>query len=722
VRLMDKYGSDKKENDSAKHESGEVLQEMLDRFEAAKSYFSGDYNRNREDVEFTLGDQWPEGIRSQRASEGRPCLTENRMLPFVHQVVNSIRQARPSLMVKPVDSGADVETAEIYSGIIRNIQNACAADTAYDKAAENAVMAGYGWIRICTDYADDDTFDQEIKIERVINPFSVYIDPNSIEQDASDAEYVFVFDDMNIEAFKKAYPDAIAEGFDATDNSKEWLTDERIRVVEYFYKDYETKTLVKTDFGRTGYKNEIELYDGEDIIDTRKVSVCKIKHCKATAVEILEETTFAGKYIPIVPVLGFETFLDGRRTVYSLVHQAKDPQRMFNFWKTASTEIIALQPKAPWVGAKGQFSNPQKWQTANRINHAYLEYEPKTIDGQLAPPPQRQAPPTSSGTMLQEAMLSADGIKSSLGMYDASMGQNTPDISGKAIISRQMQGDNATFHFVDNLSVAMRHVGRIVVGLIPVIYSGKRVMRILGEDGTEKMMPLNQPVVRVKDGFAPANADQQPDGYYMLDAGKYDVVVEVGASYATRRQEAANAIIEIGRAVPAIYEIAGDLMVKSLDIPYASEIAERMRTTMSPSLLGDDLEAQRMQELTGAVEQLQAQLAEADAALAAKRNDENFKNQIALGKLENERKDLEIKAMETAAKVDQIYADINKTNAEANTQIPAEAMKDYAEAVQNMGTQVSDIMEAMELLISEQEAGIDGATSTPDVVEVDVQQ
>lgn len=680
-----------------------LLEKIISQFDASVEYYDEDYTRGKEDSEFGLGDQWPEDIKSARVKEGRPCLTENRLLSYINKTVNEIRQARPSVIVRPVDDAADVEVAKILRGMIRNIETVSDAETAYDTAAYNAVMSGYGWLRINTEYADYKSFDQDIKIERILNPFSVYMDPNAQRMDASDAEWIAIYDDMLKEDFERDYPDYTMDGFDNEGSESEWVTEKTIRVVEYFYKHYETKVLVQYSVMRAGELEEgtayeDELPEGYNEIDRRDVEVCSIKWCKITRADILEQNDFPGTYIPLVPVIGMETWYKGKRQVFSLIHQAKDPQMRFNFFMTASTEVMALQPKAPFIGAVGQFETQrQQWTNANRINNAFLEYD-QVIDeetGVPAPPPQRMPPPQGSIGMTQQTIGAAEGIQAVLGIYDASIGQQSNEISGKAIIARQLQGDNATYHFVDNLSTAMKQVGRILVDLIPKIYSGKRIVRILGEDGTEGRVPLNQPVRKEGIGYEPVEQNEEGQTFN-LDAGKYDVVVEVGPSFATKQQEAANAIIEIARVNPEILGVAGDLLVKALNIPNGDEIAERIRSTMPPELLGDDLEAQRLQGLSEENAALKQENEQLVATVEVKDDNTRVTN-------ENKVRELDIKAQGMINETMKTKAEVDKLNAETNIEIPAEAMKDQADAQEKMQGDLDDVMGALEQILSHRE-------------------
>lgn len=691
-----------------KQVNGLSIADLVKKYGEYEKFWQDPYLRGEDDVSFVLGNQWPEKIKKEREGSNRPCLVEDHLLPFCNQVINGVRQSRPSIIPKPVDDGADIEVAEILRGVIRNIEITSDADSVYDTAARNSVMASVGWIRICTDYASYDSFDQEVKLERIQNFKSVMLDPNHQRQDGSDARDGFVTCDVDKEQFKTDYPDASTDGIKGND----WLGTDYVRVAEYFYKNYEEKTLVEyvippENIKRTALKDGVP--EGATELRTRKTHICTIKHAKFTGTEILEENEFPGIYIPLVPVYGFETFIDGRRDFFSLVHPAKDPQMMLNYWKSASVEVVALQPKAPYVGAVGQFNSySQQWASANTENYPFLEYDPVIVMGANGesipmPPPMRQPPATTSQGMMQEAMACVDGIKSALGMYDASLGNQTNDISGKAIISRQLAGDNATFHFVDNLAVSIRHVGRILVDIIPIVYSGPRVMRILGEDGSEKMVPINQPVIKEGSDYKPGTGDLSQ--IISFDAGKYDVVVEVGASYATKRQELANAIVEIAKVNPDIMGIAGDLFIKALDVPGAEEIAKRIRSTMDPALLGDDLEAQRIQKLTEALQQLQKKLDLTEQALLAKKDNQDFQNQLDAKKVENDTTKLKIDAAKTEAEIAKINAEIGA--------LPNEALASIAATIQNLQAHAQDVEGALHTILSAKEAE-EGATGGPE--------
>jgi hypothetical protein len=691
-----------------KKKNAGLLDTIQERFESAQSYYSSEYKRGEEDAKFLYGDQWSEEDRKARA--GRPCLVENRLPAFKHQVLNSIKQANLAIKVSPVDDKADPETAQILQGICRNIEVQSNADVAYDTAASSAIDTGYGYIRIIVDYADYESFDEEIRIERVLNPQSVLLDPCHLSLDGSDSEYAFIFDEMSHEAFKDAYPDASPVSFDKKDMNP-FVTDEKVIVAEYFYKHYEDKKLYQLADGSIVWEGEFA--EGMDVVNTRTSRKCTIKWCKTNGQEILEETDWRGKYIPIVLVAGEEAWVEGKRRLYSLIHQGKDPQRMLNYWNSAETELLALQPKAPYIGAVGSFeSRAAQWQNANNGNPAYLEYDavfitdPNSGQAALAPPPQREQPPSGSPAMMQRQVMAAGAIKAALGMFDPTLGEHGNEISGTAIKQRQLQGDKANFHFIDNLAMGIRQVGKIIVDLIPKIYTDPQMMRIIGIDETVQVVPVNQPYVKAEGGLLPYDPIRmrgaRPDGIYDLNVGKYDVVVEVGANYATKRQELVDSILQLAQAKPEILNVAGDILIKNLDIPDTDELVKRIRSVMPPEVLGDDPQAMKLQMAAQENQALKEQLVSMQIQLDEKAKNQAFDNDLKLKQLQSQNiqfevtarqkdKELEIKAIEAAAKV------------QKEAPLPPEILGEVAGVLDELLVTTAENKMALEAIISAKE-------------------
>ena len=556
-----------------------------------------------ENIEFSrLGKQWPEKVEERREQEGRPCLTINRMPSFIRQVVNDSRLNKPAIRVRPVDSGADIETAKIIDGLIRHIEAQSDADAAYDTAIDFAVTGGFGYLRVDVDYACDDTFDMDIKIDRVINPLTIYGDPRGQRVDSSDWNLCFETETLSHDEFEKRYKGAEKVDWDGQYRDvkdQAWFTDNSVRVADYWTRDEVDGKILKLSDGtiidEALFRDQADLFAamGVTVQGERPSKTYKVRKRIITGAEVLADEEWAGKYIPIIPVYGDEVIVDGHRQFHSLFHHAKDAQRMFNFWRTASTELVALAPKAPYVGPAGAFdSDAEKWATANQVSHPYLQY-----DGQV--PPQRQpfaGPPAGA---LQEALNASDDMKSIMGIYDASLGARSNETSGRAIMARQREGDVSTFHFIDNLSRAIRHAGRVIVDLIPHVYTEERMIRILGEDDTPSETKVNGPVPVMENGQPVM--EQTPEGpkprmrVYDLTTGKYDVTVKSGPSFTSKREEAATQMMELVRTFPDAAPVIGDLLAKNLDWPGADEIAERLKRMVPQQVQGPDPEKQQMQ-------------------------------------------------------------------------------------------------------------------------------
>jgi hypothetical protein len=573
----------------------EILVAARRDYDRAREAWEENRTQAREDLRFArLGQQWPADMEKQRALEHRPCLTFNKMPAFIRQVVNDARQNKPSIRVHPQDSGADPRTARIINGLIRNIETSSDADVAYDTAIEHAVGQGFGFWRINTIYSSENGFEQDIVVERITNPFTVLGDPRSTAADSSDWNLAFVITTLSRDAFEREYPDAERVDWEADFRAcPDWLDGDQVIVAEYWVREKVRREIVALSDGSVVETGELAKdparFAGLEIVGSpREVEAWRVRQHILTGAELLKTVDWAGQYIPIVPVYGDEVIdEDGRRHFRSLIRDAKSAQQMFNYWRTTTTELIALAPKAPYIGPKGTFDADPNWQTANSQSHPYLEYENKGAA------PQRQPFAGVPAGALQEALNAADDMKSIIGIYDASLGARSNETSGRAILARQREGDVSTFHFIDNLSRAIRHGGRILLDLIPRVYTTERIVRVLGEDlapTTARIAPTGVPFtpavpVPGQSGQPGAGADGL-DAVYDLTVGKYDLTVAAGPSFTTRREEAALQMEAFIQKAPQAAMIIGDLYAKSLDWPGADEIAERLKRMVPPQALG----------------------------------------------------------------------------------------------------------------------------------------
>ena len=623
--------------ESEAHEAGEsndeeLLEQIKHNFEADEEAWRDVRQDALNDWKFRAGDQWPEAIKRERDQDDRPCLVINKMPQYINQITNEQRQNRPSIKISPVDDFADVETAKVFQGIIKHIENSSNASVAYDNATDGAATGGLGYIMVTTDYCDEMSFDQEIQIKQVYDWASVYFDASSKEPDGSDANHAFIHEEMSKDEFKREYPDAkISQMTDWTSigDTDGWISKNTCRVASYIYKKhtkskiYQIRDLV-TGKTLTAKKDELpEDKSSYEILNERETLIPSIEWVKTNGHEILERTDWPGKWIPIIPVYGKSLIVDGKRILESVIRHAKDSQKMLNYWASTESETIALAPKAPFIVADGQIPDEYKniWKSANRKNTAYLPYKPVSAGGQMVGPPQRNAYEAPIGAITQARMQSNDDIKATTGIYDASLGSKSNETSGIAIARRNNQAQTSNFHFIDNLNRSIRHVGKILVDLIPKIYDTERALRIIGEDGTEEVVKVNT----VFDG-KPKNK---------LDAGKYDVVVESGPSFATRRQEAAAMMIDMTKAFPNFAQVAGDLILGNMDWPGAKEMQARIRKTLPPGLVDDKQDSNipeeakaKMGQMEQMIHQISGQLEQATQALNQKKIETESRERI----------------------------------------------------------------------------------------------
>ena len=651
----------------------DMLATMRSRFTMAISAYGESREDELDDLRFMAGSpdnqwQWPADVLATRGSvqgqtiNARPCLTINKLPQHVRQVTNQQRQNRPSGKVIPADDKADVAVAEVFDGIIRHIEYMSDADVAYDTACDNQVTYGEGYVRILTEYAREDSFDQDLRIGRVRNSFSVYMDPTIQDPCGSDAQWCFITEDVVKADYERMFPNAAPVSSIMTrgigDQSLSmWLSENTIRIAEYFYIDHKKATLHLypgnvTAFANTPQDKLLALTLGKPL-RTRQVDRKRVMWVKTNGYEVLDEREWPGNWIPVVRVVGNEFEVDGRLYVSGLVRNAKDAQRMYNYWVSQEAEMLALAPKAPFIGYGGQFEGYEmQWKTANTNNWPYLEVNPDVTDGagNILPLPQRAAPPLAQTGLIQAKMGASEDIKATTGQYNASLGQQGNERSGRAILARVQEGDTGTYHFVDNLGRAIRHVTRQLVDLIPKIYDTERIARIIGVDGEVGMARINpmqpEPVRAVRDEMG--NVIQK---IYNPSVGTYDVVITTGPSYLTKRQEAVEAMANILQTSPQLWQVAGDLFIKNMDWPGAQEMAARFRKILDPKVLAEDDKSPELQSAEQMVEALTQQLNQAMGLI------ENVQSSMEAQEIKIKAYDAETKrisAMQNAMTPDQI--------------------------------------------------------------------
>lgn len=647
----------------------DMLQEGLDIFKLCDERESDNRESHVDDVKFgRLGGeyQWPEDVRKARVAKGLPCLTINQMPSLIRGVINDTRQNKPAIAVKPVDSGADKKTALIYGGLIRSIEQQSNADAAYDTGVECAASGGWGYLRVAIDFAHDDSFDKDIKILRVADPLTAWGDPFSMSVDSSDWNDAFIAEAVPKKQFKKRYPKAKETNFDGggwANVQVPWLQAETVMVCEWWHREETEREIVKLSNGLVidadEYAEEKEIFDADlvTVEETRKTKSYKVTQRFMTGAEIIEENEWPGKYIPLIPVYGDEVVIEGKRFLRSMIADAKDPQRNVNYWRSKAAEVAAKEARSQWVVNEESLNNDYGDRWDNPDAHNTLVYT-----GAL--PPQRPPKVGPDAAALQEAASANNDIMQTTGIYQAARGAPGDEKSGRAINARKIETDTSQFHFPDNLTRAIRHLGIVLIDLIPHVYTKDRIVRVLGVDGKENHVQLGervppQPVPGMPAAPQPSLAQQEEDteidysDVYDLGVGKYDVIVTAGPGYQTKRQEAADQQMQMIQAFPQLGALIGDIVAENQDWPGADEIAKRLRKMLPPQLQenpqGADIPPQLVQQIEQGkqlIQQLHQALTECQAELQVAKEGHDLEAQ----KIANEKLSIAIDAYDAQTK------------------------------------------------------------------------
>lgn len=671
------------------------LHEHREAFKALHEAWKEDQKRYIEDVKFIAGDQWHQKDKDARDADGRPCLTVDKLNQYVKQVVNDSRQNRPSVKVRPVDSGADVEAAEIFQGMIRHIEDRSNADVAYDTAMECATKGGFGFFRIAREYAGENTFNQELAFKRVRNPLSVLFDRDCQEPDGSDARRVFIWEDMPEDEFAATYPNAEKVDWDAiTGEKSEWYSDKKIRVAETYWIELEEATLHLLADGSIVSDEEVQAAKAEgipvpEILGSRQMQRRVVWWAKINGKEYLEgPTKEPGKWIPVVPVWGNEVDIEGKVIHSGMIHPAKDAQRLYNYSRTAFAERISRP--GTYVAADGQVEDYlEEWDGTDK-NVAVKRYSPIDVAGNPLPPPRLDATDIPA-SLVQDMQMSEHDIQGALGMYNASLGEKSNEKSGKAIMARQREGDMANFHYHDNLARAIRHAGRILVDLIPKIYDTSRVVRVLGLDGKADMIQIDPSQEQaVKKIGAKA--------IYNLGVGTYDVSVSVGPSYTTQRQEAVAAMGELFQGNPQMMQLIGDLFFRSQDWPMAEEIADRLKLMLPPQIQeAEKADGERSPEVMQVMQQAEQAIQQRDEALnQAMQALQELQDQVKALQDESAIKAAEIEQKAKETEVKQYDAETKRMQALAPAFAPEQIQAIVLQTLQDIFSQPAPVEMPME--------------------------
>lgn len=558
-----------------------------------------------------------------------------------------MRQQRPRIKVHPLGDGARVEDAKVVGGLIRHIETLSNASVAYDTGGESAVKIGWGYWRVIGEYVDEQSFDQELKIRSIRNAFTVYDDPSCQLPTGQDREWCLITNEMSRQKYKRKYPKAENLEYQRGgpgDDGKLWESKEKIRLAEYYRVQKTPERLYQLTDGTTLFEKDLARL--RQSLEAKGISVAQdetgaaisrpshrreIQWFRLNGRKVVEKRTIPGRWIPLVRCLGNLLDLNGQIRIRGMIRDLKDSNRMLNYWATCETEIVALAPRAPYIAAEGQLDGHPEWKDANQKPYSSLTYNivhsnPDDPNSPVLPPPARvDAVQVPAGIV--NARQSAKMDLMELAGMPHEPGRDTPGVvvSGKALRERQALSDIGHFQYYDNQTMAIAFTGDILLDQIPYYYSTKRMQRIIGEDGVPQMMQINNPV----------QVGQTPEGHAIMEVknnlsmGRYDIVMDTGPGYETRRQEQAEMTVDLLRVGP-LAEVAvktgADLIFRNFDM---DDMADRL-VASNPAGLQKAIQ-ELPKEAQGIVMSLQAQLQQAQQLIQQQAMEIKYKTNIEQG-------------------------------------------------------------------------------------------
>jgi hypothetical protein len=616
-----------------------VVREAMERFHrcetwesTARTWFLDDYKFSQADA--YNGYQWPNEIRRNRDVDERPCLTINKVRQHNLQITNDMRQNKPSITFRATGGEATYASAQVYNAWIKHVEYRSRAQWWYDRCAHFEVNAGWAYLRLITEYVDNESDAQEVLIKGIRDPLTVYLDPDAKEPDKSDANFGFVFDDTSREEFEKEHPkwkDLAAQN--ALGDTAGWMGQDMVRRCEY-YRRVRTRdmlyfvrgadgqvagvrrsTLTKGGKSNKPYTAEmLQELENDPQVKRRPVEDIKVEYYLILGTKVVERGTWPGTYIPIAKVCAEETIIEGQYDCKSHTRALIDPQRMYNYWSSSAVEYGALQTKTPWKAPAEAIEGFETyWNNANTQNVAVLPYKSLREDGSTIPAPERIEPPVSAPVALQGMQIAQAEFAMASGQQEANFGQPGNERSALAQRERAQMGERATFHYLDGMALALQHVGRMALEVFPLVYDTRRVLMMMAEDGTEIELTIDpQAQQHHQQVEVQKQAGRTAAVQHTLNPklGKYEVQAAAGPGYATQREEAFEAFKLILTQNPALTAILGDILFRAGDFPHAEEASQRLRRMVPPHALGEGPSPQE-QQMMQAIQQLQGLLTKA---------------------------------------------------------------------------------------------------------------
>lgn len=564
---------------------GDFLRHIRKIFDEDLEYDQVNRDNGLSDAKFVAGHQWDDTVRALRAAAGKPTLTVNRLPAFVMTVIGQRRLNLTTIKVA-ADAGGTKEIARVREDLIRNIQKVSDADRVYSEALENVIISGQGNFAVELDFAEYDVFEQDINLRGIPNPFAVVWDRRSTDPTGKDARRCWEVDEEDLDDFKEEYPDAQASdfgnlnSFDYNDSvARGWYESNSVRIVAYWQMEFEDRTVALME--DTGTVEDVTDKEPNEYISrvaiNKKTSEPFIRETKkpfavrylVTGTDVLE-----GPYrlpinrVPILRVSGWTINVGDTRERVTFFRFAKDSQRLHNYWRSILAEKLMASPKATWIAPDTAVQGFEKdYNTSHLSDKRLLKY-----NGESGTAPKLVPPPQIDNAILNEAGIAAQDIKDITNIQEASLGQTSNEVSGKAIIARQRIGELSTAIPQANLDAAIAEAGDVINQLIPLVYDTPRVIKVLGTDDKARMEEIN--------GYSETKND--------ITLGKYALTIVTGPSTITKRVESAEGMLNMVNAMPQQMAIVADLIIEAQDWQGAEEISRRLKMAMPPGVISEE--------------------------------------------------------------------------------------------------------------------------------------
>lgn len=597
-------------------EREEIFQTVMDQMADSNDGYEFICKNIKEELDFRSGEQWSEEDRALR--EGRPCLTIDKMGKYLDKVEGYFRNNPPQANVK-ARFNATEDDAKIIKGYLRSFLASPKTKACIQTACGHMTTVGYGWIYVNYEKDSPRSFDEYSPVAtRVDDPRSVRIDKSSIEADGSDAAWVSLLRTMPRKTAEDRYDEELLTSFDDVPDeyASQWVKDDQIVVADYWWKEDVDDTLTEittfdTNQKRRLFSKELEkLVAGSyTVLRTAAAKRSVVKMVTVTGAGIVDYIEWPGSDLPIIPCYGAQVWCGEYKVYTGLVRKAMDIQRLINYYASATAEVTALAPRVPFILAEQQKEGHEaEWDTATVDNFSNLTY--KHVDGIATP--QRAQLTSDVSPLLAAITNSTNDLADVMGIYEASLGQESNQKSGTAIQNASQNSDQVIAIMIDNGRRAVIRMAQVAVNMLPFLATEERTLRYLSEEGEESEIPVNTgSPVEVTDvkGIDKSAVD--------LSSAVFEVVVEEGESYQTRKQESANGGLELLNILPEAQRgaVAAEV-VRNLPWPNSKKLSRVLAAMLDPNLraiIEGDENSKEDPQAIAIMEGMKQEIAQADA-------------------------------------------------------------------------------------------------------------